>query len=684
MKRVAVLAIVAAICFALVAADYNTAKVADKDFLTKQKKIYNLLYYISQPSLVNPSLYEEGQSYNIEANIDSYTNTAAVKDFLYLYKYGMLPRGELYSPYYPKLRKETEALFRLFYYAKDFEIFYKTALWARIYINEMQFGEALYTAVIRREDTKFIQLPPPYEMYPYAFFNAEVLEKAHHAKLFGKLDSKKFGAYDVYIIPANYSGCYMSHEHDVEHTLTYFTEDIGLNAYYFYFRKEYPFSLKGEEFGLQNYRGEEYLYAHKQLLMRYNLERLSNDAGKVEDFDFRHKEFYPGYYPMMTYHNGLPLPQRGFFSKFPYYKYKYIKEVNEVEARVSAAIDSGYIIDKSGKFINIYAPEGINILGNIIEGNADSCNPDFYGSIDVLARKILGFNLEPSTPYQIIPSALELYSTSMRDPAFYRIYQRIFDFYYNKYKMHQKPYNKNEIVYPELKIESFTVDKLITYFDQFDTSISNGLVIDDAKEAESMLIKVRQYRLNHKPFSFHLSINADKAMKSVIRIFLGPKYDAHHKPLDFVENAKYFYEMDNFIVDLNAGVNKIVRNSQDCFFVIPDPEPSEVFYKKVMKSLDGSDSLSYMERLYGFPERLLLPKGKKEGMPFQIFAYVNPLEGEPVPYMSRIFGGYKFDKKPFGFPLDRPVLNFRYDGPNMQLKDVLIYHKDEMELNVTY
>lgn len=115
--------------------------------------------------------------------------------------------------------------------------------------------------------------------------------------------------------------------------------------------------------------------------------------------------------------------------------------------------------------------------------------------------------------------------------------------------MRQKPYNKNEVVYPELKIESFVVDKLITYFDQFDTSISNGMLVDDAKDAESTLIKVRQYRLNHKPFSFHFAINAEKPMKAVIRIFLGPKYDIHHKPLDFIENAKYFYEMDNFIID---------------------------------------------------------------------------------------------------------------------------------------
>ena len=132
-------------------------------------------------------------------------------------------------------------------------------------------------------------------------------------------------------------------------------------------------------------------------------------------------------------------------------------------------------------------------------------------------------------------------------------------------------------------------------------------------------------------------------------------------------------------------MNKIERNSQDCFFTVPDPEPSEILYKKLLKALDGSDKFSYAERVYGFPERLLLPKGKKEGMPFQIFVYINPVEGELIPSMSRIFGGYKFDNKAYGFPLDRPVFNFRYKGPNMMLKDIIIYHKDEeVELNLTY
>lgn len=118
-----------------------------------------------------------------------------------------------------------------------------------------------------------------------------------------------------------------------------------------------------------------------------------------------------------------------------------------------------------------------------------------------------------------------------------------------RYKLRTKPYSKNDIIFPELKIESFAVDKLITYFDQFDTTISNGLMIESAKEAENTLIKVRQYRLNHKPFSFHFAINAEKPVKAAVRIFLGPKYNIHHKLLDFFESAKYFYEIDNWLVD---------------------------------------------------------------------------------------------------------------------------------------
>jgi len=93
-------------------------------------------------------------------------------------------------------------------------------------------------------------------------------------------------------------------------------------------------------------------------------------------------------------------------------------------------IDLGYAYDKNGKQINIYTPEGLNLLANLIEGNIDSCNRRFYGMYDALARDILGFNFDYKDKNNVIPSSLQGYSTSMRDPGFYRLYKRIMMFFF--------------------------------------------------------------------------------------------------------------------------------------------------------------------------------------------------------------------------------------------------------------
>lgn len=88
-------------------------------------------------------------------------------------------------------------------------------------------------------------------------------------------------------------------------------------------------------------------------------------------------------------------------------------------------IDSGYVLDSNGKFINIYTPEGLNILGNLIEGNSDTCNLHYYGMYEMLARNIFGTNFDYTEKDKIVPSAMQFYSTSMRDPAFYALFNKI-------------------------------------------------------------------------------------------------------------------------------------------------------------------------------------------------------------------------------------------------------------------
>lgn len=89
----------------------------------------------------------------------------------------------------------------------------------------------------------------------------------------------------------------------------------------------------------------------------------------------------------------------------------------------------------------------------------------------------------------------------------------------------------------------------MTFFDYFESLISNAVSVRSHKEAQSMLIKARQYRLNHKPFTYHITVNSDRNVKAIIRTFLGPKYNVHGHELDMSESYMNFLEMDQWIVD---------------------------------------------------------------------------------------------------------------------------------------
>ena len=95
------------------------------------------------------------------------------------------------------------------------------------------------------------------------------------------------------------------------------------------------------------------------------------------------------------------------------------------------AVDSGLVLLKDGNFLNIYSneTEGLNILGNIIQGNMDSPFLKYYDSFDKISKTILGFGPTRSTKYQTYPGSLELSPTSMRDPAFYRLYKKILNYF---------------------------------------------------------------------------------------------------------------------------------------------------------------------------------------------------------------------------------------------------------------
>lgn len=238
-----------------------------------------------------------------------------MKRFINNYKLGFLPRGEIFTLHLARQMNEVIDSFHLLYYANDFTTFIKTACWMRLHLNEGMFVYALSVAVRHRDDCRDIILPPPYEIYPYFFVRADVIQKAYMFKMRnGLIDDELCKFYGItvndkiYTIDENNDDTrvYLN-EYD---TLRYFTEDIDLNTYYYYFHIDYPFWMKDDNlYKLRIRRGELMFYMYQQILARYYLESMSHNIGAIKTFTW-YKPIKVGYWPWIKYHTGVEFPVR--------------------------------------------------------------------------------------------------------------------------------------------------------------------------------------------------------------------------------------------------------------------------------------------------------------------------------------------------------------------------------------
>lgn len=685
-------------------------KYADKEVIKKQSLLFELLQHPYQPgvSLYPESYYNIAQSFDIEKSFDYYNNLDAVKEFVYIYKKGFIPWNELFSIYNPYHRKQAIALFHLFFYAKDWDTFYKTAIWARYYVNPGLYVYALHVAVIHRKDFAGYEMPAIYEIFPHYFFNYETIQKAQLYKQSGFRGVKKVdGVYNL-VISSNYSG------HDVyaydEQYLTYFTEDIGLNAYYYYFNIDYPFWMGGSEYNLyKDRRGEYYFFFHQQLLARYYLERLSNDFGLIPQFSFYKpiQEYYSNLHTYYGYQFVSREKSHVVYQEQNYYEVDYIKAY---EQRLLDAIDSGFFLLENGTFYNFSYPGGIEYLGNLVQGNPDSYNYKYYQYM-YYVYKTFGKYFGKQFYYQgtVYPSVLQQPETQLRDPAYWSFMQRVYYMFYYKYVEKFDSYTFKEIGFEGVKIESVDIDKLITYFDYFDADISNAVDVEypgfekasDLRKfgrvshynGEDYVIKARQRRLNHVPFKVSVNVQSSFAKPAVVRFFLGPKYDEYGQIIPLNENRHNFVLLETFKYDFVAGTNTIVRESRDFFTQVKDRTSYFELYKWLMTAYSGSRQwpMDNSEAHSGFPNRLLLPKGKKGGQVYRFFVHIAPYYEPAVPQYSTydpiisvgIGSGSRYvDALPFGYPLDRHIDEYYWYTPNMYYYDLTIYHKTESEINL--
>ncbi|CAH0563933.1 unnamed protein product [Brassicogethes aeneus] len=663
--------------------------VADKTFLKKQKKVLLLFKYINQPTY-----YVEHTLillfWSPKPNKLSFGPSKVFDQFWEHYEYNdLLPKGDIFSVFNYDHLQQVKMLFKMFYHASDFTTFHNFAVWCRQNINEGLFLYTISVAIVHRPDTYGIIIPPIYEIYPFYFFDVGVINEAQKYK-------QVWDGSVTHTVKANYSGEYLNLH--PEQSMSYFLEDIGLNQYYYYYNLYHPYWMPSEPYSMQNdRRGEFYFYFYQKIVARFYLERLSNDFGEIKNINWQ-VPFETPYEPSLRYQNGLEFPSRPKFARLEEYFYNYGQTwtwkgkqgygytlINDYEQRVHDAMDSGFAIDMSGEKINLWTKDGLNILGNIIQGNADSPLPNFYGSMEFYARHLLGYAYQPLTKHQLQPSSLEHFETSMRDPAFYQLYKRIIlDF--QRYMSYKPVYTSEELAFDGVEIVSVDFDRLETFFDPFESDISNAVYVTPSEyPTDNFKVKAKQFRLNHKDFSYNILVKSSKEGKAVVKIFLGPKYDEYSRYMNISENRLNYVEFDHFVHTLKRGENKIKRSSSENPLHGPDRTTYSELYTKVDNAYNdrGIFYLDGTQQYFHFPRRLMLPLGKKQGMPYQFFTIIYPYveyEGAHEP-MGKYFypragsGSFFIDNQPLFYPLDRYIKfeNMWHDLPNMNFKQELIY-----------
>ncbi|XP_073819069.1 larval serum protein 2 [Musca autumnalis] len=672
------------------------SKVADKDFLVKQKFFLDILQHIYQDDVFVDKYGERYFNYKPWEHLEDYKHSDELMHFFEIWQHQPVHDDEVFSPVDQRYVEYARGLAKVFYFAKDWLAFTHAVFWARMHVNKQLFVYSLTIASLYRDDLHGITLPAIYEIFPWHFFDVETIETAERYKLHGFHNVKKLDNVFNVAIKSNYSNAHG--DVNYAHTLAYFTEDIGFNAFYYYYNIDYPYWMKGvagKELD-KDKRGELYLYLHQQLLARYYLERLSNDLGEIPPFNM-YEKYEHGYFSNLRYYHGVAFPNRDNYYNFYHPEnYDIVRDIHFYTTRIADYIDT----------TNDDYRTAVENLGNMLQGNAFTVDHKKYGSLDILYRDLVNEGRPYGKHGDNLPAILMQYETSLRDPIFYSIYKDIISYYWRLAATFPE-YKHQDFVFPGVSITDVHVPEgLFTYFDYFDADISNAVNVESVVEdvssdylykfgrnsvhnGQSFVIKARQLRLNHKPFEFTLDVTSDKAQKAVVKIFIGPKYDENGRKLHLEKNYMNFFELDHYVVDLVPGVNELKRKSEDFEYWVEDHTTYVELYRKVLSATDSDFKfhLNQKEAHCGVPQRMMLPRGKKGGQTFQFFFMVFPYHAPEVEQYSTFdaivscgvgSGSRYVDALPFGFPFNRPVVHdYYFDVPNFKFHDVKIYHKEE-------
>nr|ACI46633.1 prophenoloxidase [Portunus trituberculatus] len=541
-------------------------------------------------------------------------------------------------------------------------------------VNESLFIFALSFVIIRKPEMRHLRLPSIVEIFPSMFVPVTTVSEMEH-------EAKK-STPDQEIIVTEYGPEFSSTHLKPEHRVAYWREDFGINSHHWHWHLVYPVDLGVS----RDRKGELFFYMHQQMLARYDMDRLSVGLNRVQKLSNWRIPIPDGYFPKLTINNSgqtwgsrqdntlMQEYRREEFGLQPF-------DVSDLELwhrRIMDAIHQGYLINRDGNLIKltdkVKPPEkrGIDLLGDTVEADSSlSLNYPFYGDLHNMGHVLIAAAHDPDNAHQENLGVMSETATAMRDPVFYRWHKYIDDIF-QEYKLTQPPYTAEELSLSSVEVVSVAVEsqsqknQLITGWSTRDFEASRGL---DFKPDKPVIMRLTH--LNHHPFVYNIEvINSGSLPKEVtVRIFMAPKLNERGAEMNFMEQRLLWAEMDRFTHNLKPGPNHILRSSTSSSIT----NLNDFTFRDLEKQPNPDNLVAPENTLFnfcgcGWPQHMLLPRGKQEGMSFELFVMVTDWSQDKVaqPDGARscsaaasfcgILDALYPDAQPMGFPFDRRPL----------------------------
>ncbi|KAL7300487.1 hypothetical protein TKK_0006489 [Trichogramma kaykai] len=572
-----------------------------------------------------------------------------------------LSRYETFSLFNPTHREYAAYMTKLFIGMRTVDDLVSLAAYCHDRINPQLFAYALSVAILHRPDTKDLSIPALSEIFPNKFFPSFAIRQVEVESLIMPIGPIE--------IPMDHTAS----DADPEHRVAYWREDLGINVHHYHWHLVYPFEGPLEVVD-KDRRGELFYYMHRQILARYNAERLSNKLGCVRSMKNLRDPIFEAYYSKLD----SSIAGRGYADRPTNVRLQDVDRpvdstrvrLSELELRIKRvedAVRTRQVLASDGRVIDLDACTGIDILGNMLEASILTPNKDYYGDIHNDLHSLIGYCHDPDHRYLESFSAIADPATSMRDPAFYPVHAWI-DEMFTRFKDSFPAYAESELEFQgvhvtSLEIQTPEADKNIlkTHWTKSRVDMTRGLAFISREP-----ISVQIQHLNHETFHYELGVrnNIGREVEGTVRIFICPVRDDLGHKLTFEQQRGLMIEMDKFTVTLKNGFNRITRRSDESSITIPYESTFRDLNEDRPSQTDAERTLAFNFCGCGWPQHMLVPKGGVQGFPMMAFAMVSDYALDRVDQSvnSTCRTGVSYcglrdrkypDARPMGYPFDR-------------------------------